>query len=67
MADITIKVNDNGPYVVRGGATITDAEGNTFEVKDTVALCRCGQSSNKPFCDGTHNKVGFESAPRAQS
>ncbi|GAB4327955.1 MAG: CDGSH iron-sulfur domain-containing protein [Dehalococcoidia bacterium] len=65
MADVTIKVNDNGPYVVRGGATITDAEGNAFDVKDAVALCRCGHSSNKPFCDGTHNKVGFESAPRA--
>lgn len=66
MADASIKVNDNGPYVVRGGIQIVDADGNAFDVKDVVALCRCGQSSNKPFCDGTHNKVAFQSAPRAQ-
>lgn len=66
MADSSnIQVKDNGPYVVRGGITIVDGEGNPFEVKESVALCRCGQSANKPFCDGTHNKVGFESAPRA--
>lgn len=66
MADSSsIQVKDDGPYVVRGGITIVDGEGNPFEVKESVALCRCGQSANKPFCDGTHNKVGFESAPRA--
>ena len=64
MADQTIKVNDNGPYVVRGSIEVTDADGNAFETKEVFALCRCGQSSNKPFCDGTHSKVGFESAPR---
>ncbi len=64
MADITIQVRDNGPYLIRGGATVTDAEGKTFEVKDVVALCRCGQSNTKPFCDGTHNGAGFQSICR---
>jgi CDGSH-type Zn-finger protein len=66
MADITITVRDNGPYRISGGATITDAEGKTYEVQDVVALCRCGHSANKPFCDGQHKTNGFQSAPRAQ-
>jgi CDGSH-type Zn-finger protein len=66
MADATLKVNDNGPILVRGTFTLVDAEGNEYETKDTIALCRCGQSSNKPFCDGTHGKVGFESVCRRQ-
>lgn len=64
MSDASIKVNDNGPYVLRGSFIIVDADGNPIEREGTVALCRCGQSSNKPFCDGTHNKVGFESVCR---
>ena len=67
MADITISVRDNGPLLVKGGVTVTDADGNAYEVKDVVALCRCGHSSNKPFCDGTHNAQSFQSAPRAQA
>lgn len=65
MADITIQVYDNGPYLIRGGATMTDAEGNVYESKDTIALCRCGASNNKPFCDGTHKGNGFASVCRA--
>ncbi len=65
MADITITVRDNGPYLVRGGATIVDAEGNQFEVQDVVALCRCGHSEKKPFCDAVHKSIGFDSCPRA--
>jgi CDGSH-type Zn-finger protein len=65
MSDIpTIKVRDNGPYVVSGPVKLIDAEGNEFETKATFSLCRCGQSSNKPFCDGTH-KTFFESVVRA--
>jgi CDGSH-type Zn-finger protein len=67
MTDITIAVRDNGPYLIRGGATVTDADGKTYEVQDVVALCRCGHSGNKPFCDGQHKANGFESAPRAGS
>ena len=61
-----IKVNDNGPYVIRGeDIRVVDAEGNELPWEgNAVALCRCGGSSNKPFCDGTHNRIGFESTPR---
>lgn len=44
---------------VRGGIPVTDAESYTFEVRNRVTLCRCGQSSNKPFCDGTHASMKF--------
>ena len=58
-----IKANKNGPYLIMGSATYVDADGNEQTTPGTaVALCRCGQSSNKPFCDGTHRKVGFEAA-----
>jgi CDGSH-type Zn-finger protein len=65
MADVSINPKDNGPYVVKGPIKLVDAEGNEFEVRETVALCRCGGSANKPFCDGSHNKIAFQSAPRA--
>ncbi|MEJ5221721.1 MAG: CDGSH iron-sulfur domain-containing protein [Tepidiforma sp.] len=65
MAETIITVRDNGPYVVRGEFVVQDAEGNAFERKEAVALCRCGHSATKPFCDGSHNRVGFQSAPRA--
>ncbi len=62
MARIKIKASKNGPYVI-------EIEDGKFEVnrgsnvemieKRSIALCRCGQSENKPFCDGTHRKVGF--------
>lgn len=57
-----MKVNNNGPYALEGPLPLTDADGNRFTLeRDRIALCRCGQSSNKPFCDGTHGKVEFES------
>lgn len=65
MSDIVIRIRDNGPLLVRGGATVTDSEGNTYESKDTIALCRCGHSAMKPFCDASHKAQDFQSAPRA--
>jgi CDGSH iron-sulfur domain-containing protein 3 len=62
MADVfTIKCSPNGPYLLRGPAVITDPQGNeiTIEAGKNVALCRCGKSDNKPFCDGTHSRAGF--------
>jgi CDGSH-type Zn-finger protein len=57
---------DNGPYSVKGLVVLLDAEGNEFRAeRATVALCRCGRSAKKPFCDGTHSKVGFRAADRA--
>ena len=65
MADVSITPNDDGPYLVKGPIKLVDAEGNEFEVKETVALCRCGGSANKPFCDGSHGKIGFKATTRA--
>ena len=50
----------NGPYMVTGGVSVTTASGQQPEPRERVMLCRCGQSSNKPFCDGTHGRVGFD-------
>jgi len=67
MTEQKIKINalDNGPYLVKG-AVVVDAEGNEFRSEhQKIALCRCGASTNKPFCDGTHSKLGFRAAERA--
>jgi len=69
MERVEIKVRDNGPYKVTGPVTIIDADGNEFELPDDgrpVALCRCGGSSTKPFCDTTHKRNGFDACERAQ-
>ena len=67
MSDVTIKVQENGPYLVFGPVEIVDADGGSYDVGDrkVVALCRCGGSTTKPFCDGTHSRKGFEAAERA--
>lgn len=49
----------DGPLWVRGGIPVESSDGATYEVRNRVTLCRCGRSSNKPFCDGTHKGVGF--------
>jgi len=66
MADVTVRVRDNGPLLLEGPITIVDAEGKSFALaanKPAIALCRCGLSGNKPFCDGAH-KTGFQSTCR---
>lgn len=66
MADVSITVRENGPYFVKGPITLVDAAGDEFRVeREVIALCRCGGSSNKPFCDGTHSRIGFDAATRA--
>jgi CDGSH-type Zn-finger protein len=67
MADVVITPMESGPYIVRGPVQLIDADGNEYDVADkkTIALCRCGGSTTKPFCDGTHSKVGFAAAERA--
>jgi CDGSH-type Zn-finger protein len=64
---VEIKVRDNGPYKVTGPVRIVDAEGGVFEFDASrpVALCRCGRSRTKPFCDKSHRSSGFESCERA--
>ncbi len=49
----------SGPIWVRGGIPVVGADGHAYEVRNRVTLCRCGESSNKPFCDGTHASTGF--------
>ena len=63
MADkrTTITPRENGPLVVKGLEELRGPDGAALEVKAVVALCRCGHSQNKPFCDGSHAKVGFTS------
>lgn len=66
MDKATIQTKANGPYLVQGPFRIVDPDGNEFRVdRETVALCRCGGSKNKPFCDGAHSKAGFQSAEKA--
>ncbi|MGA2321026.1 MAG: CDGSH iron-sulfur domain-containing protein [Solirubrobacteraceae bacterium] len=57
--------NASGPIWVRGGVTVLAADGTEYESRNRVTLCRCGQSANKPFCDGTHAHVGFRAHPDA--
>ena len=65
MTKITVK--QNGPYVIQGDdVEVIDWNGNAYQVQNRpFALCRCGGSTNKPFCDGTHSKVGFQAAEAA--
>ena len=74
-----IRVTENGPYLVSGsvpiarqtivadgdGNSIGWREGQSYETKESCALCRCGQSANKPFCDGSHVRVGFQGTESA--
>lgn len=63
---VIIKINDNGSIRVNGHVELVDGAGDKYEVGSSFSLCRCGLSEKKPFCDGTHKKEGFESAPRAK-
>ncbi len=66
MSDVKIEVTENGPLLVKGDIELLDSESNTFDTsKPVIALCRCGASENSPLCDGSHRKIGFESAPKA--
>lgn len=61
----TIVACTDGPLLVRGPVTIVDSEGAPIpQRRRTIALCRCGVSTIKPFCDGTHKLVGFRTDPR---
>jgi CDGSH-type Zn-finger protein len=64
---VRITVRENASYLVEGPVTIVDADGTEYDIsaKKRVSLCRCGGSTTKPFCDGTHSKIGFAAAERA--
>ena len=67
--DQTTVVINNGPLrIIGNNITIKDAVGNTFGLagRTVISLCRCGHSENKPFCDGSHARVGFQSEVQAR-
>ena len=68
MAETKINVRNNGPLRIEGEFAIHDQEGNAFGLagRTVISLCRCGNSENKPFCDGSHNRVGFQSEVKAR-
>jgi len=65
---VEIKVRDNGPYKVTGPVRLVDVDGNAWELEPgrAIALCRCGQSKDKPFCDRSHRDAGFDSCERVR-
>jgi CDGSH-type Zn-finger protein len=70
MAAVKITVRKNGPFRVEapeGSVELVDADGTPYDLtgKPAFSLCRCGGSVNKPFCDGTHSKIGFQGAELA--
>lgn len=72
MAQVKITVRNNGPLRIEapeGTVELVDADGNPYDLtgKPAFSLCRCGGSTTKPFCDGTHSRIGFQGAERAVS
>jgi CDGSH-type Zn-finger protein len=67
MTGATITPTDNGPYMVEGPARVVDADGTEYDLPEqtTTFLCRCGHSSTKPFCDGSHEQVNFAAMNRS--
>jgi CDGSH-type Zn-finger protein len=68
MAATKITIRDNGSIRVEGDFEILDQEGKGFGLggRTSIALCRCGHSANKPFCDGTHKTLPFQDVQRAR-
>jgi CDGSH-type Zn-finger protein len=64
---VTITAKPKGPFRVEGPITLIGSDGVEIDLtgKPAISLCRCGASTNKPFCDGTHSKIGFEAAEAA--
>lgn len=60
MADATIEIQKDGPLKVTGVTQCRNSRGEALPVEETLFLCRCGGSAKKPFCDGTHRKIGFK-------
>ena len=67
MSDVVIKTRENGPFLVSGPVKLIDHLGNAYDLtgKENIALCRCGESQKKPFCDGTHRGCGFQAGELA--
>ena len=68
MADVKIEIRANGPNRISGPIEIVDQDGNAYTIPEGqfVSFCRCGTSSNKPFCDGSHRECSFEAESKAR-
>lgn len=65
---VKVTIRPNGPYLVEGEIELVDVDGKKVDTSvrgARIALCRCGASVTKPFCDGTHSKIGFQAAEAA--
>ena len=65
---VRIRLRDDGPLIVEGPVELVDGEGNNYPIdpaKPAIALCRCGATGNRPFCDGSHKDCGFDAVDRA--
>jgi len=69
MSDTTCTCINDGPLRLTGNFTLKDAQGRSFDLagRETISLCRCGHSANKPFCDGSHKGAGFASEIEART
>ncbi len=68
MDKVEIKPRDSGPYRVEGPITLIDVDGKEWQLdQEVIALCRCGHSKTKPFCDGTHKEASFEETTRVSN
>lgn len=69
MATTDVKINNNGPIIISGEFELKDAGGKSYDLggRKQIGLCRCGASANKPFCDGSHNRAGFQSTVEAHT
>jgi 3-phenylpropionate/trans-cinnamate dioxygenase ferredoxin subunit len=65
MATVKITTRENGPYMVEGPIDLYYGDKRIEVTQSPVSLCRCGASSKKPFCDGTHSKIGFQATAEA--
>lgn len=65
---VKITIRPNGPYLIEGECELIDPTGAPINTggQARIALCRCGASTNKPMCDGTHNKIGFQASEAAK-
>jgi CDGSH-type Zn-finger protein len=61
--ETTVEPRPNGPLFLSGTVRIVDLDGRLIREDTRVALCRCGASENKPFCDGSHRRIGFTTGP----
>jgi CDGSH-type Zn-finger protein len=68
MASSKVTVKDNGPIIIEGDFELVDPQGAVFGLagRTAIGLCRCGQSANKPFCDGAHARMGFQDKVEAR-